>query len=60
MNSAYVVMIETPVDEVMTPMRNVNASSAAMTKMISAPARKKRGCTMCVFHITISPTAVMR
>src|SRR5437667_273852 len=43
MNSAYVVMIETPVEEVITPMRNVNASSAAMTKMISAPAMKKRG-----------------
>src|SRR6478609_773941 len=53
-NNAYVVMIETPVDDVMTPMRKVKASSAAMVKTISAPPRRKRGWTTCVFHATIA------
>ena len=47
-------MRETPVEDVTTPTRNANAISVAMVKRMTAPERRKRGWTTCVFHTTIS------
>src|SRR6266567_4116414 len=48
--SAYVVINETPVEEVTTPARNAKARSAAIVKRIESPASRKRGCATLVFQ----------
>jgi hypothetical protein len=47
-------MIETPVEEVTTPIRNEKAISTAITSRMTLAARGKRGCTTPVFAITTS------
>jgi hypothetical protein len=55
-----VAMIETAVDEVMTPIKNENAISVAITSMMIRPPMKKRPCRTPVFHARIVPTASIR